>query len=170
MYKPMMLSVALLAFCTVEVAVSGQESTKADFTDYGRAMEGEWLGKITLWGDIPGIGKKGDKMTVRWVLEVTQGGNAIVGNGSDGQGTAAALYYYDVDKKRIKGITVFSGGTVVFSVATKKDGNTWERRNAAVDPDGTKTESLDTLVISDGGSTHTWTRGGESNVWRRVAR
>ncbi len=95
MHKPLMFLAVLLTLGTLASSVSGDDSAKADFLDYGRVMGGEWLGKITLWNDIPGIGKKGDKMTVRWVIKVTQGGNAIVGNGSDGQGTAASFYYYD---------------------------------------------------------------------------
>ena len=58
MYKPMMLFLASLTFLTLQGAVSGGESSRADFTDYARVMDGEWVGRVSLWEDIPEIGKK----------------------------------------------------------------------------------------------------------------
>jgi hypothetical protein len=168
MHRPIVSTVVFVALATLGSVTSGQESTKADFAQYGRAMDGHWLGNITLWADVPGIGKAGDKKEVRWVQTFTADGNAIVGRGSDGKGTCNSLYFYDVEKRQVRGIAVFSGGTVVSSVVSRRDNDTWVRRNTAVDPDGTKSETSDTLSISDGGDTHTWTRGDASHVWRRT--
>jgi hypothetical protein len=171
MYKPIILLLTSLMLWTLPSPILGDESTKEDFAEYARVMDGEFVGRIILWNDIPGIGKKGDKLTVRWLHKVIQKGNAFSGNGSDDkQGTAASFYYYDGEMKQIRGITVFNGGTVVSSVVVKRGDDTWERKNNSVDPDGTKTESLDVLVVSDGGSTHTWTRDGKPLVWWRLPR
>ena len=170
MYKLMSLLVASLTLWMLSPPASGDDSTKADFDEYARVIDGEWVGRITLWQDMTDIGKKGDQLTVRWVIKPTQKGNAIIGNGSDGKGTAASFYYYDAEKKQIRGVTVFNGGTVVSSLVAKRGDNTWGRSNSTVEPDGTKSESLDRLVVSDGGNTHTWTRDGKSQVWWRVPR
>ncbi len=171
MHKPMMLLVTSLMLWKLPSPVLGDESTKADFTEYARVMDGEWIGRINLWNDIPGIGKKGDKLTVRWVHKVIQSGNAFSGNASDDKhGTASSFYYYEAETKQIRGITVFSGGTVISSVVVKRGNNTWERKNNTVDSDGAKTESLDVLVVSDDGITHTWTRDDKPLVWWRLPR
>ena len=170
MYKLMSFLVALLTLWTLPRPVFSDDSTKADFTEYARAIDGQWVGRITLWQDMKDIGRKGDQLTVRWVIKPTQKGNAISGNGTDGKGTAASFYYYDAGKKQIRGVTVFNGGTVASSVVVKRGDNKWERRNRTVEPDGTKSKSLDKLVVSDGGNTHTWTRDGKSQVWWRLPR
>jgi hypothetical protein len=149
------------------VKKESHQSTKADFAEYGKAMNGHWHGNITLWYDMPGIAKKGDKREVRWEIAFPENGSVIVGTGSDGQVTAASLIYYDVERKQIRGSHVFSYGTVVSYVVHRQDDKTWVRVNTSVDPDGTKTETKDTLVISDGGDTHTWTRDGLPIVFQR---
>lgn len=169
MFRPMMLIAALFVATTLDSAATGDEMTKADFQEFCKAMVGEWQASVTLVQDLAGIGKSGDKKEVRSVNAITVNGHAIVGNGSDGNGTATSLIYFDPMKKQIRGTTVFSGGTVITGTYTKKDGK-WVNVSTAVHPDGTKSRGMDTLDISDGGNTHTWTRGDVSNVWRRTSK
>ena len=168
MYRMMMLTAACLVFVTVQAVANGQESTRADFDEYCKAMVGTWRSNVTLPQDMPGLGKKGDKFKVRAVNTLAVNGNAIVGKGDEGKGGAVSLTYYDAEKKQIKGVVAFAGGTVISAIVSKQDNGKWESIRATVKPDGTKTERTSTLVITDEGNTHTWTQDGVSNVWRRT--
>ena len=39
------------------------QSTRADFKEFCKAMEGRWIGEVVWVADWPGFGKKGDKVT-----------------------------------------------------------------------------------------------------------
>lgn len=145
-------------------------STRKEFTELFKAMKGHWNGEIELVTDIPGIGKKGDKKSVRVENTATADAKALVGKAQDAAGgEAVILMFFDRGSRQIKRTTVFSGGTVVSAVVFKENGK-WIQVSTATDPDGKKTRGVATLVISDDGDTHTWTRDGVSNVWRRVSK
>jgi hypothetical protein len=63
------------------------------------------------------------------------------------------------------------------STIRKRD-DKWVERMTGSDPDGTKTELVSTLTITDNGNTHTWTGAGTigtekvewQDVWRRVSK
>lgn len=169
MCRSLMFTVVVIACTTLQSVSAGQEATKADFTEFCKATEGHWRGVIELWQDIPGIGKKGDNLTVDWVFTFAAKGNALVGNGSDDtQGTATSITYYDAEKRQIRGIIVFSGGSIESYIVAKQAPGKWLRLMTTVDPDGTKSEAKDTLVVSAGGNTHTWTRDDRPLTWRRL--
>lgn len=170
MYRSLLFGVALLAFVFLEGRAIAQESSVTDFKEFCKATEGHWQGTITLWQDLPGIGKKSDEKTVDWVFNLAVDGNGLVGHASDdSQGSAVSLTYYDVEKRQIKGVIVYSGATVARYVVSKQSAEKWGRLITSANPDGTKSEASDTLVISDGGKTHTWTRDDKPLKWRRLS-
>ena len=76
-------AVVLLIAATLGRVAPGQESSEVEFRKYGETMQGHWLGNIKLWNAIPGIGKAGDELQVRWTLQLTADDRAIVGVGTD---------------------------------------------------------------------------------------
>ncbi len=171
------LSIILTIFMSTS-ALLGQTSSRAEFEEYCKAWEGRWIGEVTYVADWPGAGKKGDKVTSYFEARIIADGNAISGEWYGGNGMGTQLAYFDAGTKQIKGVGVSSGGTIWNWIIFKKDGK-WQHLSTGSNPDGSKIEEKNTITISNGGNTHTWTGtgtiGGEKmdplhDVWRRVSK
>lgn len=122
-----------------------KRSTRKEFAELFEAMKGNWKGDIELVTDIPGIGKKGDKKSVRVEHLAAADSKALVGKGQDAAGgEATILMFIDLGSRQIKRTTVFNGGTVVSAVAFKQDGK-WIEVSTATEPGGKKTRGVATL-------------------------
>jgi hypothetical protein len=170
------LSVILTIFMSTSVLI-GQTSTRAEFEEYCKAMEGRWVGDVTWIADWPGYGKKGDNVTCYWESRIIADGNALSEVYYGGNGMATGITYFDAGTKQIKGVSVSSGGTVWNWMLFKKEGK-WQSHNTGSNPDGSKIEEKNTLTISNDGNTGTWTGtgtiGGEKmdplhDVWQRAS-
>ena len=168
--------VLLLAVSTS--AALGQTSSREDFEEWCGILQGRWIGEVTLALDLPGFGKKGEKVTTYSDIRVIADGNALYGVFYGGNGKNTGLTSYDAAAKQIKGFAVSSGGTVWGVVHYKEDGK-WRRRATLSNPDGTRAEVADTLTPSEGGDTFTWSgtvtiEGGAatsySDTYRRVSK
>ena len=113
------LLVALLA-----VPALAQKSTRQDFRDFCHAWEGRWVGSVTWVADIPGFGKRGEKVTAYADCRVAHDGNAMITKLYGGDGSATWIVVYDAGDKQIKGLWVTSGGVVSHSILYKK-GEKW---------------------------------------------
>ena len=134
----------------------GQTSSREDFEEWCGVMQGRWIGEVTWAVDAPGFGKKDEKVTSYSEIKLTADGNALNGVFYGGKGKSTWLTSYDAAAKQIKGFTVTSGGTVWNFVVFRKDGE-WKGKYNGSNPDGKTMVSEDTLTITDGGNTHTWT-------------
>ncbi len=179
MNKAVVISLSIILTIVMSTsALLGQTSTRSEFEEYCKAWEGRWIGEVTWITDWPGLGKKGDKVTCYWEGKIVADGNAISGVFYGGNGMETSITYFDPGTKQIKGAGVSSGGTVNNWVIFKKDGK-WQWLSTGSLPDGSKSEEKNTITISNGGNTHTWTGtgtiGGEQmdplrDVWRRVSK
>ena len=152
------------------------QSSRADFKEFCKVMEGRWIGKVVWAADWPGFGKKGDKVTGYSDFRVSHDGSVMQGRFNAGPGAGVGLYHYDAGKKQIQGRWVSSGGNVWNLVIYKKDGQWHEHETGSV-ADGRPIEMSSIRHISDGGKTHrrvgTVKIGGEDqdplqDVWRHV--
>ena len=168
------LTTALLVAILASSA-SAQKTSRDEFREFCKALEGRWLGDVKLAADRPGFGKKGEKLTAYAECSVTEDGNAMLARYFAGEGSGTWLICYDAAAKQIKSLWVTSGGIANQSTIRKR-GDNWVERTTGSDPDGTKTKFVSTLTITDNGNTHTWTGDGTvgtekvewRDVWRRV--
>jgi hypothetical protein len=154
-----------------------QESNRDDFREFCQAWQGRWVGNVTWITDQPGAGKKGEKVTAYSDCKLVDDGGAMIVKYYGGDGSATWLIAFDAGAKRITGLWITSGGLVTRSIIYR-NGDKWIEKGDGSYPDGTKTEFLYTITISDGGNTHTWTGtttvGGKKvdelhDVYRRVS-
>jgi hypothetical protein len=146
----------MLSFAGVVLAASvvlGQaEPQDTPLKEYGELIAGRWLGEVTLIADLPGIGKKGEKVvghwTVRWITDKKGLEDEFFG----GKGTAKSIFFYDPTTKKIRNIGVDSGGTIL-EMDVWKEGDKWVSKNWGALADGTKTEGTGVLTVTDGGNT-----------------
>lgn len=159
-------------------SVFAQEATREDFRDFCRAFTGRWVGDVTWVADWPGFGKKGDKVTAYSEITVTEDGKALITKFYGGNGSGTGLVAFDAGARQIRWLWVSSGGHVSHSILYKK-GAQWVEKGAGSNPDGTKTEYVSMVTVSDNGNTHTWTGSGtlggkkvddQHDVWRRVSK
>ena len=152
------------------------QSTRADFKEFCKAMEGRWIGEVIFVTDWPGFSKKGDKVTGYTDFRISHNGNVLEGRFNAGPGSGAGLFHYDAGKKQIQGRWVSSGGTVWNQVIYKKDGQ-WHEHETGSIADGRPIEMSSIRYISDGGKTHRRSGsvkiGGKDqdplrDVWRRI--
>lgn len=171
------LSTALLV-AILASNVFAQESTREDFREFCEAIQGRWVGDVTWVADWPGFGKKGDKVTAYFEGKIAEDGHALVGRFFGGTGSGTSLIIFDAGAKQIKWIGVDSAGGVSHDIIYK-DGKKWVDKSVGSKADGTKTEYLSTITISNNGNTHTWTGSGkvggekvddQHDVWRRVSK
>lgn len=109
--------IASLAFVAVFAApASTQESSREDFQEYCKAVQGRWVGDVTWVADWPGLGKRGEKVTAYWQGTIAQDGNALIGKFYGGNGSSTGLTVFDAGAKQIKGMWVTSGGFVGHSL------------------------------------------------------
>ena len=175
--KLRVLVVVLLLTVSASAAL-GQTSSREDFEEWCGVMQGRWVGEVTLALDLPGLGKKGDKVTTYSEIRAIADGNALYGVFYAGNGKNTLLTSYDAAAEQIKGFGASSGGTVWSVVLYKEDGK-WRRKAILSNPDGTKAKVADTFTLSDGGNVFTWSGtvtidGGAgtsySDLYRRVGK
>ena len=160
---------------TYERPAASAEGLK-DFQEYAETMVGEWEGELVLAGDVPGVGKNGEKVkacgSIAWTCDKT---------GLEGQyefGSAKGKWFTvcDPESRRIREFGLESTGAVSEARIAKEQGK-WVARNTTVYPDGTKRSVTDTLTVEDGGKTHIHVgvvflngkkQPGYRDVWKRV--
>jgi hypothetical protein len=147
----MFASLALLLSTTA----LAQESSRADFDELCKAMQGRWVGNVVWVADWPGWGKKGEKVKCYVELTVTEDGNALVGRFFGGAGSSTWITVYDAASRKIMETGVSSGGTTRFAVFYKDDGK-WIKSIEGSNPDGKKIKGDTTITITDNGNKHTW--------------
>jgi len=175
----MKLPVLTTVLLSVIVAPAfSQESSRRDFREYCKLLEGRWVGDVTWVADWEGFGKRGEKVTAYSENKMAEDGHVMMGRFIGGNGSGTGLVFFDVGAKQIKGLWVSSGGATGRTTIFKKDG-TWVRRGSGSEPNGAKNEFTSTLTISNDGKTHTWEGTGTLNgervddqhdVWRRVSK
>ena len=171
--------VVSLALAAVFAApASTQESSREDFQEFCKANQGRWVGDVTWVMDVPGFGKKGEKVTAYSQRTIAEDGNALVSRFYGGNGSGTELIVFDAGAKQIKSMGVGSNGATGTSILYKSRGK-WVEKGAGSLPDGTKSEGISTLTFADNGNTLTVTGsatvGGEKiddqhDVWRRVSK
>ena len=153
-------------------------TTREDFEEFCRLHEGRWACDITWAADWPGLGNKGDKVTAYRQWTITEDGNAMVGKFYGGNGTSTELLAYDAGAKRIKGMTVGSGG-YTGNYTIYKRGDNWVLKGTGSEAGGTKTVDDILLLVSDDGDRITATGSVRvcdkiidipGDVWRRVSK
>lgn len=159
-------------------SVIAQESTREEFVEFCKAVQGRFIGDITWAADWPGLGKKGERVTTYWEGTIAEDGNAMLGKFYGGNGSGTWLIVFDAGAKQIKGLWINSGGSVNHDIIYKKDGK-WVQVQKGSNPDGAKTEGTSTLTIEENGSKHTWRGSGSiagkkhddyTDVWRRLSK
>ena len=152
------------------------QSTRADFQEFCKAMEGRWVGEVVWVADWPGFGKKGDKITGYSDFRISHNDNVLQGRFNAGPGSGVGLYHYDAGQKQIQGRWVSSGGSV-WNVVIYKHAGQWHEHETGSVADGRPISMSSIRHISDDGKTHRRSGsvkiGGEAqdplqDVWRRV--
>jgi hypothetical protein len=162
------LMMALLGTSFASEAL-GQQSSRNDFREHCQAFQGRWVGEVTLVADIPGVGKRGEKVTAYSEIRVAEDGNALIGKWYGGNGSATFLAVYDAGAKQIKAMEVTTEGEVGHIIFYKKD-KKWIEERTGSKSNGTPTKYTNTVTITDNGNTHTWTGSGTVDVFRRVSK
>ncbi len=136
-------------------AVTGAEPTPTasyeDFLEFGRRMEGRWVGQVKLIHDWPGHDKrKGDVITsnstVRWVADKRGLEEVSLGGGSEGR----SLHFWDAAARQIKIVTTNSGGhTWVVNVGRQGDRWPWTLKGSL--KDGAVFEGIGVVVFPGDG-------------------
>jgi hypothetical protein len=174
-------SIALLLSAHLVTGITpafSQDSTRADFDSFCKAMEGRWVGDVVWIADWPGIGKKGDRVTCYCEIRIAEDGNALIGKFYGGEGSGTWLTVYDAAKKEIRETGVNSGGTQTTHIYKKNGDGTWTDKMSGSNADGSTIKGEFFVEISDKGNRHSWSgksmTGGKPNdplqdVWRRVS-
>ena len=171
------LSTALLMAVLASPAFA-QESSREDFREFCQAMQGRWVGDVTWVADWAGFGKKGEKVTAYSENRVAEDGNALILKFFGGNGSGTSLIAFDAGAKQIKGMDVSSGGGTGHTVIYREGGK-WVMKGNGSEPDGSKSEFISTLTMTENGNVHTWTGSGtlggkkvddQRDVWRRVGK
>ena len=153
-----------------------KSQTRADFQKYCSLNEGRWIGNVTWVTDWPGFGKKGDKITAYYEARKSEDGNAVITRFLGGPGSETGLVFYDPAAKKIRSVTVSSGGTV-FRATLTPVGDNWRQHVDVTLPDGTKGKIRLDLVYANGGKNLTIHINGklgdevikdQKDIWRRV--
>ena len=169
-----MLATFVLLIATPALA---QESSRADFDELLKAMQGRWVGDVTWVADLPGIGKEGDKVRCYVENVVTEDGNAILSRFFGGNGSGTSIFFYDAASKEITQRIITSNGATWRRVFQKEDSN-WSIVVSGSNSEGSKVKGKLFITVSDNGNKHSWsgatTTGGEPNaplqdVWVRVS-
>ena len=173
----MLSSAVVLAASMVLGQADTSDIARRELKEFGDAVVGRWMGEIVLVADMPGIGKKGDKLngycTIAWILDRT----AIQWDWNIGSLTGRSITAWDARTKQIKEYGTDSSGEILEKTIAK-DGDKWVWKFVRIATDGTKSESTTTVMIEDGGLTHVHVgtnrlRGSEKlpdyrDVWKRV--
>ena len=176
-----MKSKAVSAFAALVLMIAtpavAQESSRADFDELCKAMQGRWVGDVVWTSDWPGLGEKGDKVRAYAEIKIIEDGNALLGRFYGGNGSGTWITAYDAASKNIRENWVTSGGTTWTKTWYKEDGK-WVGILEGSNDDGSKIKAKDILTISENGNKHSYsgatTVGGEPadelrDVWVRVS-
>ena len=131
------------------------QSSREDFEEFCRVMEGRWIGDVIWITDWPGFGKKGDKVIAYQEWRVVEGGKGLLGRFYGGPGSGSTLVRYDVRTRQIRDRSVSSGGSVWNHLIYKKDGK-WHYKTSGSTGEGKKITGSSIRHISDDGKTHRW--------------
>ncbi|MGI6418826.1 MAG: hypothetical protein ACOX1P_24525, partial [Thermoguttaceae bacterium] len=148
---PLLIALAAPAFT--------QESTREDFKEYCRLLQGRWVGDVTWVADWPGFGKKGEKVTAYCETKIVEDGNVMIQRFFGGPGSGTGLYAYDATVKQIRLMWADSAGAMSQGIVFKKEGKWCEKASGSL-ADGTKTQGVSILTITGNGKTFTWTGTG----------
>jgi hypothetical protein len=142
----------------VEVSVlhfrKAPPATPGLFQEYGEAMVGEWRAEIVLTADLPGVGKKGEKVQCKSLITWLVDKQGLLIRLDSGGVSSHCVVVWDPESREIRSMRIDSLGAV-FNGRTDKEGATWVCRFETTYPDGTKRSGKDTMSILDGGLTHT---------------
>lgn len=155
-----------------------QESSREDFEEFCKAWEGRWVSESKLKENAPGVGEKGDKVTVYADCKILADGKAMVCTIYSGAGNGILMVAFNPHEMRIK--TMFAGadGGQSNGIMFKEDG-LWIQESTGSTQDGEELTARYTVTITNQGETHTWTGraevGGEQlpesvDVYHRVAK
>jgi len=152
-------------------------TTREDFAEFCRLTGGRWVGEIKWAADWPGVGKKGDIVTVYRQNNISQDGNAQICQWFAGNGSSSLLFSYDAEAQIIKGMRVSSGGSLSQITFQKRNGG-WIWNVDGVELDGTIVKLVGTSEFTNNGSALTekgnGTRGDEkgefTDVWKKVSK
>jgi hypothetical protein len=124
-----------------------------DFQDYGESMLGKWEAELVLAGDMPGIGKTGDKVKasadIAWMFDK----KGLEFKLKAGGVSSRWLCLWDPGSGRITQSGCDSTGASCQGGMTK-EGASWVARRDTTYPDGTKWIVKDTMIVQDAGNTH----------------
>ena len=81
-----------------------------EFKEIGDLLVGRWMGQVELEIDYPGIGKKGDRITVYRDCGWEADGGAVQCKEFDGPATSTVLYVWDRTAKGAKFLSTDSAG------------------------------------------------------------
>ena len=152
-------------------------TTREDFEEFCRTYGGRWEHKTTLVADLPGFGKKGDKMTELRQATMSSDGKAIIMNGFLGPGSYTLVCYYDPGARQIKATGIPSNGGARYLTFRKVAGS-WLVTVDGSTPDGKRIELSFSDKFSDDGKAYTTTGGGTiggekidrpTEYWRRLS-
>lgn len=150
--------------------------TSADFQAYGELIVGEWQGEFVLSGDVPGVGKNGDKLKGRATIVWANDNKGLEVRWKFGPVTGTTITYWDAEARQIRETAFDSAGAVYQGHVAREDGQ-WVASSVAAYPNGTRRAVIDRLTVADGGKTHVHEGvvhlNGERqpdyrDVWRRV--
>ncbi|MCR4412749.1 MAG: hypothetical protein NUV77_10030 [Thermoguttaceae bacterium] len=166
-------------FKPLKPAQDGGALTSEDFRQYGEIMVGQWEGEIILAGDVPGVGKNGEKVKGRASIEWALDKKGLDWNWQFGAASGKGFTAWDPASKRIINRGFDSRGALDHG-STVKEGGKWVSRGTTVFPDGTTRTLTDTLIVEDAGNTHIHVgtdvllngvkQPGYRDVWKRVTK
>lgn len=172
----MKLASVLLLALVAALPAFAQQSPREDFREYCRANTGRWVGDVALVMDVPGFGKRGEKMTAYGEITLTEDGHVLRGQFVGGPGTWTWMAVYDPAAKQIRLSGADSGGNV-WTSRVAKQGGAWSVIESGTLADGAKYEGRYTLTFSADGTRRTWSGSTiipgrkadeQTDVWRRV--
>jgi hypothetical protein len=170
-------TIALLVAVLILPTVT-QGSTREEFKEYCRALQGRWIGDVTWVADWPSFGKRGDKVTCYFEGGVAEDGNVMKARFIGGIGAGTAIYYFDPGTKEIRSLWVNTGGGVERGTI-RKSGDKWLLETSGCLKDGTKVKYTTMVTFADNGNTSTRTGSGtvggkkvddQHDVWRRLSK
>lgn len=167
-HASIVMSIALFLLFTP--AAIGQTSTRHDFQEYCKLVQGRWVNataKLVTPSNEAGAQPEAEYCVNR----IAADGHALDSTSYLGELTGRWLTVWDAGTQQIREFFVQSDGATAHSVLAKKDG-TWVRTATLTTADGTQTQLTSTLVeVSPDGKTHTWTglRSEGKTIYRRVS-
>ena len=134
-----------------------QSASHADFEAFVKAFRGRWIGEVTWIADWEGIGgKKGNKITAHAEIKTRCDGNLLHCIWYGGNSVFDWLVYFDAGDKKIRSVSVDSGGLVQHATFWK-DGNDWQFQQTGSEADGSRVISNGRVTVTESGKVHTWT-------------